>query len=307
MAPEQRSGGDSRRAAPTSTPAAWSSTRLLTGERPAGTDLPSDLNPKVPKWLDDVFKRSYARLDKRFATAADFMNALSRWRARRRRFRARWRRRCAARAPGCRQLAADRRSPRATTCPHCRQAIAGEDNFCMHCGVQLVSHVRALRQVRRYPDPRDRYCILCGEELDDSGGDVIANAAVVYGGRVTERGSFHGRIHPVHRRSSWGSWPSARLIFGGWFLVMIVRGLGAFLGSRARRRRRQQPHPSAGDCPRPAAAERGGANRPRRRPADAAPTSFARPRMMARHVLPALRTRVGRPAVHPHVQRAAVW
>src|SRR5262249_36302917 len=34
---------------------------MLTGERPAGTDLPSDLNKGVPKHLDDAFKRSYAR------------------------------------------------------------------------------------------------------------------------------------------------------------------------------------------------------------------------------------------------------
>ena len=40
---------------------------MLTGEKPAGTDLPSDLNPDVPRHLDEVFRRSYARLDKRFA------------------------------------------------------------------------------------------------------------------------------------------------------------------------------------------------------------------------------------------------
>ena len=32
---------------------------LLTGERPAGTDVPSDVNRRSPKWLDDVFRRSY--------------------------------------------------------------------------------------------------------------------------------------------------------------------------------------------------------------------------------------------------------
>jgi hypothetical protein len=52
-----------------------------------------------------------------------------------------------------------------TTCPHCHQAITSEDNFCMHCGVQLVSHVLRCNKCGAYPDPRDRYCILCGEEL----------------------------------------------------------------------------------------------------------------------------------------------
>src|SRR5688572_8845419 len=50
---------------------------MLTGERPAGTDLPSDLNRDVPKHLDEAFKRSYARLDKRFASAEEFMKALT--------------------------------------------------------------------------------------------------------------------------------------------------------------------------------------------------------------------------------------
>jgi serine/threonine-protein kinase len=49
---------------------------LLTGERPAGTEVPSDLNPSVPKHLDDAFRRAYARLDRRFTSAQDFAAAL---------------------------------------------------------------------------------------------------------------------------------------------------------------------------------------------------------------------------------------
>jgi len=49
---------------------------LLTGERPAGTEVPSDLNPSVPKHLDDAFRRAYARLDRRFASAGEFAAAL---------------------------------------------------------------------------------------------------------------------------------------------------------------------------------------------------------------------------------------
>ncbi|HZN64251.1 MAG TPA: protein kinase, partial [Tepidisphaeraceae bacterium] len=49
---------------------------LLTGERPAGTEVPSDLNPSVPKHLDDAFRRAYARLERRFASAGDFAAAL---------------------------------------------------------------------------------------------------------------------------------------------------------------------------------------------------------------------------------------
>lgn len=50
---------------------------MLTGERPAGTDLPSDLNKSVPRHLDEAFKRSYARLDKRFVSADEFAKALT--------------------------------------------------------------------------------------------------------------------------------------------------------------------------------------------------------------------------------------
>jgi hypothetical protein len=49
---------------------------MLTGERPAGTELPSDLNASVPKHLDDAFKRAYARLERRFKSADEFIAAL---------------------------------------------------------------------------------------------------------------------------------------------------------------------------------------------------------------------------------------
>lgn len=160
MSPEQRSGGDADRRADLYA-CGVVLYELLTGERPAGTDLPSDVNPQVPKWLDDVFKRAYTRLDKRFASAADFSKALS-----------------VVEPPpiprqnsqqsGYRQPLVLPGPPVAggrTTCPHCRQLTASDDNFCMHCGVQLVSHVRRCNKCGAYPDSRDRYCILCGEEM----------------------------------------------------------------------------------------------------------------------------------------------
>jgi len=49
---------------------------LLTGERPVGNDLPTELNFKVPVYLDDVFRRAYARREKRFASAREFLDAL---------------------------------------------------------------------------------------------------------------------------------------------------------------------------------------------------------------------------------------
>jgi serine/threonine protein kinase len=50
---------------------------LLTGDRPAGAESPSDLNPQVPAALDEVFRKAYARRDRRFGSAQDFLNALT--------------------------------------------------------------------------------------------------------------------------------------------------------------------------------------------------------------------------------------
>jgi serine/threonine protein kinase len=49
---------------------------MLTGERPSGAELPSDLNPDVPPWLDEVFRKSYARRERRFDTPQHFLAAL---------------------------------------------------------------------------------------------------------------------------------------------------------------------------------------------------------------------------------------
>ena len=137
---------------------------LLTGEKPAGTDVPSDVNPKVPKALDEVFRRSYARLEKRYPSAADFAAGL------------------AAAAPATPPATGSVRSvgaglPRVPPvpsgsvrsafagCPRCHQSVESSDQFCMHCGVQLVASVRRCRKCGAYPDADDRYCIFCGETL----------------------------------------------------------------------------------------------------------------------------------------------
>src|SRR6476661_1891277 len=77
MAPEQRSGSNIDRRADLYA-CGVVLYELLTGERPAGTDLPSDLNLNIPKALDDIFRRSYSRLDRRYASADEFAAALER-------------------------------------------------------------------------------------------------------------------------------------------------------------------------------------------------------------------------------------
>jgi hypothetical protein len=127
---------------------------MLTGERPAGTDVPSDLNKSVPKQLDDVFRRSYSRLEKRFTSADEFMAALG------------------TPTPSKIVVQLPRIIPgegsgsgHARNCPSCRKEVDANDQFCMHCGVQLVAQVRRCPKCGAYPDLADQYCIFCGETL----------------------------------------------------------------------------------------------------------------------------------------------
>ncbi|MGD0461450.1 MAG: serine/threonine-protein kinase [Tepidisphaeraceae bacterium] len=144
MAPEQRSGQAEARSDLYACGVLLY--EMLTGERPAGTDVPSDLNRAVPKYLDDVFRRSYARLDKRFASAEEFLAAL----------------------PSAPKTAVPPPLPRAAVianCPKCQRRVDAGDQFCMHCGVQLVAEVLRCAKCGAFPDAGDRYCIFCGETL----------------------------------------------------------------------------------------------------------------------------------------------
>jgi hypothetical protein len=126
---------------------------LLTGERPAGTDVPSDVNPNVPRQLDEVFRRAYARLEKRFTSADEFLAALG----------------------GTGDAMFPARVLSNPTCPQCRKNVSFGDQFCMHCGVQLVTAVRRCAKCGAYPDGSDQYCIFCGDALAPQGQVAAVN------------------------------------------------------------------------------------------------------------------------------------
>ena len=144
---------------------------MLTGERPAGTDLPSDINKAVPPHLDDAFRQSYARLERRFATAGQFLQALAP--------PARPTRAAAAAAPEWTPrppeptgpndaVAADQQAVQlkaAAGCPSCQGSIDAGDQFCMHCGTQLVARVRRCGKCGAFPSPDDNFCMFCGHNL----------------------------------------------------------------------------------------------------------------------------------------------
>ncbi|MGA2582048.1 MAG: protein kinase [Tepidisphaeraceae bacterium] len=49
---------------------------ILTGELPSGADMPSDLNPEVPANLNEIFRKCYARRERRFESVKIILDAL---------------------------------------------------------------------------------------------------------------------------------------------------------------------------------------------------------------------------------------
>jgi len=121
---------------------------LLTGDRPAGAEFPSTLRPNVPAALDEVFRRLYARYDRRYESAQAVLDNLE----------SQVDRRATALPPLPTRSASDK-------CPKCGHAVEPEDQFCTQCRTQLVARIRQCPACNAYPGLRDTYCIFCGAAL----------------------------------------------------------------------------------------------------------------------------------------------
>lgn len=119
---------------------------MLTGERPQGGDLPSSVRTSVPTYLDEVFRRCYTRLDRRFASAEHMLAAL---------------RETPVPPPPPPTITA----ACALTCPSCGKSVHRDDQFCIYCGQQLVASVPRCQACDAFVQASDRYCIGCGQDL----------------------------------------------------------------------------------------------------------------------------------------------
>jgi serine/threonine protein kinase len=122
---------------------------LLTGERPAGAELPSTLRADVPRELDDLFQKLYARDDRRYESAAAVLAELDRF----------------LDEQAAPQVEVPLPPSGPGTCPGCNGVVEALDQFCVHCGRQLVRQIPRCPSCGGYPSPHDRFCIFCGAAL----------------------------------------------------------------------------------------------------------------------------------------------
>lgn len=132
---------------------------LLTGERPAGAEVPSSMRPAISPALDDIFKKLYARHDRRYASASAVLHDLDA------RIAPRAETTGGARLPPLPEAAISRASRATWTCATCHRPADPADQFCIHCGAQLVESVRRCPGCEGYPGVDDRFCIFCGASL----------------------------------------------------------------------------------------------------------------------------------------------
>ncbi|HNO78194.1 MAG TPA: serine/threonine-protein kinase [Phycisphaerae bacterium] len=141
---------------------------LLTGSRPAGSDLPSMDRPDIPRYLDDVFRKSYTRLQGRYDSATAMLAAITR------NHRDSAIERMSPSTPAARRIGGApvsldaRQAYGKAKCPKCSNPVEAHDNFCILCGAQVVANVPKCPSCDAFVDGHDRFCIFCGVELPQS-------------------------------------------------------------------------------------------------------------------------------------------
>jgi serine/threonine protein kinase len=135
---------------------------MLSGQRPQGGDLPSQLRSEVPVWLDQVFSRCYTHYDRRYASAEEVLEAIDTNTQ-------------PAMPPPIPPSAPGPPPPPAPAtarwplgkllCPACGQPARDDDNFCINCGQQLRQSLRRCQRCGGWPGRDDKYCIFCGAAL----------------------------------------------------------------------------------------------------------------------------------------------
>ncbi len=161
MAPEVRDGGRKPDARADLYAIGVILFEMLTGDRPAGAELPGTVRSEVPERLDQVFRRLYARYQNRYESAQAVLDDLT-----------------PQAAAGPPPLPAQQGSARpvrgrsaasaAARCPHCGHPCETYDQFCTQCGRQIAAQVRRCPSCGGYPGPRDEFCIFCGARLPAS-------------------------------------------------------------------------------------------------------------------------------------------
>ena len=162
MAPEVRDGGQNPDARADLYAVGVILHEMLTGERPAGAELPGTLRAGMPAALDEVFRRLYTRYDRRYESAEAASGDLDT------RLRPSPRDGPPAHRvalPTERAAPPHRRGHELTHCPRCRRTVEAEDQFCVACGFQLAAQVLRCASCGGYPGLQDRFCIFCGAAL----------------------------------------------------------------------------------------------------------------------------------------------
>jgi len=121
---------------------------MLTGERPHGHETPGAVRPEVPGYLDGVFRRSYCRLERRYASTEQMSDALTDS--------------TTATPPPVPPPAPPGGHRK---CPKCRGDVQNDDQFCIRCGQQLVESIPQCHKCGGFVHASDRFCIFCGADL----------------------------------------------------------------------------------------------------------------------------------------------